>query len=134
MFARFFNITPNTDKLIGRWLTIGAFIGMIVTGIIWMKNFINDDLDPLVATEKEVGEIISDAPLAQKDDLSHILNTMVDEQIGDAKEEIIYIEDKEDQGKATATESRKKLRLESDVLKYERKYLKEDDHQHEYQD
>lgn len=134
MFEKILKVSAKTDSIIKKVLIYGAAIGMMISAIAWTRNFGNAYVDPLVATEKEVKEIIDKEPLAQKDDVWHVLNTMVDEQIGDAKEEIEYIEDKQDLNKASPQEIRKKERLEKDVKRFEKNYLPEQKHSHEWQE
>lgn len=97
---------------------------MTVAGISYVYNV----SDPLVASEAEVVELI-DEQAASKEDVNHIVNIMVDEQVGDAQAAIVDIEDKIDAGKGTAADRRKLQRLERDIASYKKNYLP-DPHPH----
>ena len=130
-----FHETARIDRLIKIWGGVAA--ALAATFVCF--TYINAIADPYWVTEEEVISIdkysmlehekeIEKVPYAMKDDINHIINSMVNEKIKDAQNEILELEDKEDtKGELSAAERRKIQRLENDIADYE-KELVEDIH------
>lgn len=100
-------------------------IGLIVSGATWLYH----NIDPFHTTEAELVQY-SEEHMANKTDVNHVVNLMVDEQIMDAQTQIEDLEDKVDAGEATPADIRKIQRLGRDIAKYKRNYV-EDGHKHD---
>lgn len=95
---------------------------MLVVAATWISPV----ADPWYVTELEVVEIdetsmkqhtdeVSQIPYAMKNDVSHLENVMIDEQICDAQSEVDAYEDAEADGTATPADSLDKKRKEKYV-------------------
>jgi len=87
-------------------------------------------VDIKLASEPEVVAIhyqeMAKEVFVKQSDVNHIINMMVDEQVGDAENEKRDLEDRQDLGETlTASEIRKISRLEKDITKYKEGYVNE---------
>jgi hypothetical protein len=137
MISIIFSKNPILNKKINRIIGIMTIIGFIGAGCLWTWNLVEPQIEK-IATEIEAKQFdkesmdahnafINTQPYAMKNDVAHIANLMVDEQIGDARAEIRQIEDVAalDDRKLTVAEELQKARLTEDIIRYRRSYLDE---------
>ncbi len=126
------NAAANTK--IQKWVGILTIVGLLGGFGIWFSPI----ADPWWATEPEATMISEKAvkihemktqqtPYALENDVKHLANMMVDEQIGDANSEITNIEDLMDinPNENTPTNHRKIERLKEDIERFEKGYQPE---------